>query len=93
MLAAKRGSEVPFDNSKFKAGDEVASIIINPLTGQGMDSLFSTHPPMEERIARLEAMANQMGAGQVQAQARPAAPASGPWATAHQQTPRRGPWG
>ena len=29
----KRGSEVAFDDSKFKAGDEVASIIINPLTG------------------------------------------------------------
>lgn len=29
----KRGDEVAFDDSKFKAGDEVASIIINPLTG------------------------------------------------------------
>lgn len=67
--------------------------IANPLSAGGLRSLFSTHPPMEERIARLEAMANQMGAGQVQVQARPAAPASGPWATAHQQTPRRGPWG
>lgn len=30
--------------------------IVNPLTGGGLLSLFSTHPPMEERIARLEAM-------------------------------------
>jgi heat shock protein HtpX len=30
--------------------------IVNPLTGGGMMSLFSTHPPMEERIKRLEAM-------------------------------------
>lgn len=30
--------------------------IVNPLTGGGMMSLFSTHPPMEERIARLEEM-------------------------------------
>jgi len=29
----KRGDEVAFDDSKFKAGDEVASIIVNPLTG------------------------------------------------------------
>lgn len=29
----KRGDEVAFDDTKFKAGDEVASIIINPLTG------------------------------------------------------------
>jgi heat shock protein HtpX len=30
--------------------------IVNPLTGSGMMSLFSTHPPMEERIARLQSM-------------------------------------
>ncbi|MSM38499.1 MAG: zinc metalloprotease HtpX [Geobacter sp.] len=30
--------------------------IVNPLTGGSLMSLFSTHPPMEERIARLEAM-------------------------------------
>lgn len=30
--------------------------IVNPLTGGGLASLFSTHPPMEERIARLERM-------------------------------------
>ncbi len=31
--------------------------IVNPLTGGGLMSLFSTHPPMEERVKRLEAMA------------------------------------
>jgi heat shock protein HtpX len=30
--------------------------IINPLSGGGLLKLFSTHPPVEERIARLEAM-------------------------------------
>jgi heat shock protein HtpX len=30
--------------------------IVNPLTGGGIIKLFSTHPPMEERIARLESM-------------------------------------
>lgn len=30
--------------------------IVNPLSGRSMMSLFSTHPPVEERIARLEAM-------------------------------------
>jgi heat shock protein HtpX len=30
--------------------------IVNPLRGGGFVKLFSTHPPMEERIARLEAM-------------------------------------
>jgi heat shock protein HtpX len=30
--------------------------IVNPLRGGGLMNLFSTHPPMEERVARLEAM-------------------------------------
>ncbi|MRR36079.1 zinc metalloprotease HtpX [bacterium] len=30
--------------------------IVNPLSGGGIASLFSTHPPMEERVRRLEAM-------------------------------------
>ncbi|GAB4408929.1 MAG: zinc metalloprotease HtpX [Thermodesulfovibrionales bacterium] len=30
--------------------------IVNPLSGGGLLRLFSTHPPIEERIARLEAM-------------------------------------
>jgi len=31
--------------------------IINPLRGGGISKLFSTHPPTEERVKRLEAMA------------------------------------
>ncbi len=30
--------------------------IVNPLTGQSFMNLFSTHPPIEERIARLRSM-------------------------------------
>ena len=30
--------------------------IVNPLTGRSLMALFSTHPPIEERIARLRSM-------------------------------------
>jgi heat shock protein HtpX len=43
--------------------------IINPLHGGNFGSLFATHPSTEERIARLEAMAADMGQ----------APQKGPW--------------
>ena len=35
--------------------------IINPLSGKGMDKLFSTHPSTANRIAALEQLATQMG--------------------------------
>ncbi len=42
-------------------GDSVAPTfshlyIVNPFSQQGLMTLFSTHPPLEDRIARLEAM-------------------------------------
>jgi heat shock protein HtpX len=36
-------------------------MIANPFRGQGLASMFATHPPMSERIARLEGMARQFG--------------------------------
>src|SRR5690606_30193080 len=35
--------------------------IVNPLSGERMDNLFSTHPSMENRIAALEALARELG--------------------------------
>ncbi|HEX4999820.1 MAG TPA: zinc metalloprotease HtpX [Terriglobia bacterium] len=49
-MGAKR---VPMDANPATAH----MFIVNPLRGGGLMSLFSTHPPLEERIARLEAMA------------------------------------
>ena len=36
-------------------------MIANPFRGRGMSGLFSTHPPMQERIARLQRMAAESG--------------------------------
>ncbi len=51
----ERGAElVPMQN----AGTATAHMfIVNPLTGGGVMKLFSTHPPTEERIAKLEQLA------------------------------------
>jgi heat shock protein HtpX len=38
-----------------------ALYIANPLSGRGMSALFSTHPPMEERIRRLRALDSAHG--------------------------------
>jgi heat shock protein HtpX len=48
--------------------------IINPLSGGGLAGLFASHPPTEERIARLLAMA-----GEGTKAARVAVKAAGPW--------------
>ncbi|MBZ9737638.1 MULTISPECIES: zinc metalloprotease HtpX [unclassified Mesorhizobium] len=61
--------------------------IINPLHGERMDSLFSTHPSTDNRIAALQALAREMGDGASQALRRqaPTPPradepqAAGPW--------------
>jgi heat shock protein HtpX len=34
--------------------------IVNPFRAKGMANLFSTHPPVEERVRRLQAMATGM---------------------------------
>lgn len=45
-----------------EASPETAHLFIfNPLREGNFNRLFSTHPPTEERIARLEAMARQQG--------------------------------
>lgn len=74
--------------------------IVNPLTGQGIDNLFSTHPNVENRIRALKEMAVEMGqlpgsmdidrAEGVDYGANTSRPASGPWSGGSEP---RGPWG
>jgi heat shock protein HtpX len=68
--------------------------IINPLTGEGMDNLFSTHPNTGNRIAELEKLAAEMGATGRGARMPPSsAPSSGPWSGGSSSAGSRGPWG
>jgi heat shock protein HtpX len=54
--------------------------IVNPLSGERMDNLFSTHPAMENRIAALEALEREMGGGaEFGAVAGRSGAARGPW--------------
>lgn len=48
---------LPLHVNQATANATAHMFIVNPLTGHSFATLFSTHPPMEERIARLEAMA------------------------------------
>lgn len=47
----------PLEESKAGAQAMAHLYIVNPFKGQGMVNLFSTHPPIEERVRRLRAMA------------------------------------
>ncbi|HKU07899.1 MAG TPA: zinc metalloprotease HtpX [Bradyrhizobium sp.] len=64
--------------------------IINPLTGQGMDNLFATHPSTANRIAALQALAAEIGGQDGMPMGGRSYPPRGPWGGG---TPRRGPWG
>ena len=70
--------------------------IINPLTGEGMDNLFSTHPNTENRIAALEALADEMaksGADLGGTLPPPRSGPAGPWSQSPGASAPRGPWG
>lgn len=67
--------------------------IINPLSGQGFDNLFSTHPSTENRVAELQRLAAEMGAGAAPPVRAGQRPRSGPWTARGSGAAPRGPWG
>ena len=55
LLKLEKGSQlVPMTDAKPATAH---MFIVNPLTGGGLMKLFSTHPPIAERVARLNEMA------------------------------------
>ena len=82
-LAKISGAAHHIENPSAEANPATAHMfIINPLSGQRMDGLFSTHPDPRNRIEALRQIAQQMGAPET---------SPGPW-SAERQTPS-GPWG
>ncbi|AMJ62039.1 zinc metalloprotease HtpX [Bosea sp. PAMC 26642] len=90
-LAKIAGAVAHIPNETAEAKPATAHMfIINPLSGRGMDSLFSTHPDTANRIAALMEQARAMGVGQT--------PASGGFTSQAGQGPwdgnrQSGPWG
>lgn len=83
-LAKISGAAHQIENPTAEANPATAHMfIINPLSGQRMDGLFSTHPDPRNRIEALQRIAQEMGA---------ARRGSRPW---NNPQPRRasGPWG
>lgn len=79
--AAGRTVNMPAERNPAAA----AMFIINPLSGLRMDKLFTTHPPTEERIARLMAMRDTKTPGPSATSAGTRIPRSG-------TSRREGPW-
>jgi heat shock protein HtpX len=62
LASALRKLETAAERHPMHAEPATAHMfIVNPLRGEAFASLFSTHPPMGERVRRLEALAQEMG--------------------------------
>jgi heat shock protein HtpX len=64
--------------------------IINPLSGHGVDNLFSTHPSTANRIAALQQLAAELGTQTAPRNTGATYPQRSPWGGSSGQ---RGPWG
>jgi heat shock protein HtpX len=54
--------EVPNDTAETHPAT-APLFIVNPLSGRGMDNLFSTHPSTENRVAALDELSREMALG------------------------------
>src|SRR5919109_2775164 len=66
LASALRKLQMASENIPLQVNDATANatahmFIVNPLSLGGLRALFSTHPPIEERIARLEKMVGSGG--------------------------------
>lgn len=98
-LAKISGGGYEIENATAEENPATAHMfIINPLSGQNMDNLFSTHPNTENRIAALQKLAQQWQKEEE--------PTPGPWGrqtrriggesgkpATSENSGRRGPWG
>ena len=88
---ADAAHEVP--NAEAERNPATAHMfIINPLSGHGVDNLFTTHPSTENRVAALQRLAAELGTGSGISSTGPAAndPRRGPWS---RPSSLRRPWG
>jgi heat shock protein HtpX len=102
-LARIAGGMAHIPNPDAERRPATASLfIINPLSGQGVDNLFSTHPATENRIAALQALAQEMGpaprTGFAAQSSSNTQSSSSPWGSVGSSIggstgTRRGPWG
>jgi heat shock protein HtpX len=66
--------------------------IINPLSGIGIDNLFSTHPNTENRISELQKLAAELGMTSTRSSSSFLGSAQ-PWGSSRASSGPRGPWG
>jgi len=92
---AGRAARIP--NDEAEANPASAHLfIVNPLHGMRLDRMFATHPPMEERVARLVTMSKTAGSAGFDCGYRDDPTPAGPWSGSVPESPRgrsRGPWG
>ncbi|WP_367717257.1 zinc metalloprotease HtpX [Nitratireductor sp. GISD-1A_MAKvit] len=82
---ARRAKQVVNQNAERNPAT-AHMFIINPLSGERMDNLFSTHPDTDNRIAALQAMAGEMRATP---EPQPREESHGPWGARTEATERR----